>query len=197
LEQALRALYRPRKKAETGEEVLAERVDDSFDPQFKMAWGPGAEAASFDFEESMASDPDPMRQAVFGRANEKACKAASIVVFMDGRTVVELADFNWAKAWVLLCDETLLEGVKKYSSDPQGFADTGRNILDFVKNAQDEEMSMRDLKRKCFSLIKNGKDVDGALQYLAECECIKLVSPPPGKPGRRSIMVKWLANLTD
>jgi hypothetical protein len=198
LERALKALYKPRKKAETPGEVLDEPIDPSFEPEVKMTWGPGAEAASFDLDDSVTAYPDPRRQAIFARAAEKAAKIASIVAFCDDRTVVELVDFEWAKAWVLESDETLLAGVNKYSVDPQDFAALCRLILEFVKGASGRQASMRNLKRKFATLIKNGKDVTGALQYLAECECIALDYPPVGaRGGRTSTVVKWLADLTD
>jgi hypothetical protein len=201
LEQALKALYTPRQKPQTAEEILTAPIDGSFEPAVKMSWGLGAQAAFFDFEKSMTFEEDELKQAVFGRAAEKACKIASIVVFFDGRTVVEVADFNWAKDWVLKSDQTLFDGVKKYGVDPQDFVGTCRQILNHLRQAPKRQMSMRNLKRKCATLIHRGKDMDGALQYLAECGCLVIIGADPAETPRRgrpaSVMIKWLAELTD
>ena len=199
LKQALKTLYRPRKKAETAEEIL-EVWDGGFGPEVKMRWGPGAQAAFFEFDKSMTFKEDELKQAIFGRAGEKACKIASIVASGDGRTVVELADFNWAKAWVVESDQTLFDGVKKYGTDPQDFIGTCRQILDYLKKAPNRQMSMRDLKRKCATLITQGKNLDRALQYLTECDCIEFLGSAGDKPRRgrpASAMIKWIADLTD
>jgi hypothetical protein len=197
LEQALVALYTPRKKAVTTEEILTAPIDGSFEPAVKMRWEPGAQAAFFDFENSMKFEEDEAKQAIFARAAEKACKIVSIVVACDSRTVVEVADFNWAKEWVQKSDQTLFDGVKKYAADPQDFHGTCRQILDYLRKAPNRQMSGRNLKRKCAKLIKNGKDMDGALKYLAECECVSFIEAEKrlGRPA--SVMFKWLAELTD
>jgi hypothetical protein len=197
LEEALRALYKPRKPPAGFEEILTAPIDGSFEPAVKMQWGPGAQAAYFDFEKAMRFEEDELKQAVFGRAAEKACKNASIAVACDGRTVVEVADFNWAKDWVQKNDQTLFEGVKKYAADPQDFHGTCRQILDYLRRAPNKQMSGRNLKRKGAKLIKSGKNMDEALKYLVECECISLTEAEKRRGRPASAMIKWLAELTD
>jgi hypothetical protein len=196
LKLALQSLYRPRDRFD---DLLKMPIDEvgkivgaTFKPEIVMGWGPGAEAIFVELARTIKKEPDSLKRNLFIRVAEITVRVATNVAFGRGSRTVDALDMEWAKALVLQSAETLYEGVKKYTVDPQDFAGLCQRIEDFAKAAPDKTVHLRDIKRKFTTLIKRGTDLKQVLAHLEEAECIKHWCETKG--GRPAWLVKWIGD---
>jgi hypothetical protein len=188
LAQALKALYPQR----TSEEILAQPVW-GVKPDTEIGWGPGAEAIFQELARDIKKEPDKKRRTIFIRVAEIAVRVATIAAGGRGSRTVDVADFKWAKALALAGAETLYNGVKEHSYDPQDFAGLCQRVEDYLKASPDKIQTMRDINRKFTNSMKRGTDLEQVLKHLEAAEQIKrYVRYPP--IGRRSEVVEWIGD---
>lgn len=157
-------------------------------PVHSVPWGPGAEAAFVDMVEDIyrVCDRDSSAQAFYARSAETAVRLATILaVGRDPRDpVVTLADFTWAKGFVMWCSKNL------HRAGSEHIADTDhQSATNAVRRAIREAggvMTHRDLLRKLNHKIKN-RDLHDIIKALGEADQVGVERKTPEKGGPATV----------
>jgi hypothetical protein len=193
LEQELKAFYQPKmsfdeimnsplseiKKPGEDEDDDEDEDDEAFDPEIRMAWGPGAKQVWIDLISQLREETDDLRRNLFARVGEISIRIATIIAFGRGSLTVDQIDMEWARALTLESAESLHRDVLKYTVDLQDFPGLCQKILKLA-GANGGWISKRDVRRGCQNFLKRGQDLDGAISYLIQAERLRLENRSTG-----------------
>src|SRR5262245_40083610 len=139
--------------------------------QVELGWGPGAKAV-WDQLDSLASEPDRIKQTMFARVSEMTVRLASIVAFGRGSRTGDEPDMFWARAITMRSAQDMYEAVLKHMEDPKSHNAMCQEILNMLAESPDGFVSQRDIARKTRKYKANGGDLKAALDQLTEEERI-------------------------
>jgi hypothetical protein len=140
--------------------------------QVELRWGLGAKAV-WDQLDSLASEPDRMKQIMFARVPDMTVRLASIVAFGRGSRTVDEPDMLWACALAMRSAQDMYEAVLKHMEDPKSHNAMCQEILELFTESPDGFVSERNIFRKMRPYKLKGDDLKHALNQLIKEERIK------------------------
>jgi hypothetical protein len=141
--------------------------------EVKLQWGPGAKEV-WDELDSLALEPDRMKQNMFARVGDMTVRLASIVAFGRGSRTVDEPDMLWARAVAMRSAQDMYEAVLKHMEDPKSHSAMCQEILEMLAGSPDSFLSYRDIARKTRKYKVKGDDLKHALDQLKAEERIEL-----------------------
>jgi hypothetical protein len=170
-----------------------ESVDDKpFEPEVRMAWGPGAKEVWIWISDWLQQQTDTLRRDLFVRVGEMVIRVATIVAFGRHSRTVDRLDMEWARALVMESAEGLYRDVLKYTVDIQHFPGICKRVLQLAfanfRETKDTFIRNRDLARGCQNYIKKGNELEDAVKFLCVAEKLREFTrlPAPGSKGGRT-----------
>ena len=142
--------------------------------EVKLQWGPGAKEV-WDELDSLALEPDRMKQNMFARVGDMTVRLASIVAFGRGSRTVDEPDMLWARALTMRSAQDMYEAVLKHMEDPKSHSAMCQAILDMLAESPDGFVSRRDIARKTRKYKTKGGDLNAAFDQLTAEERITFV----------------------
>ena len=141
--------------------------------QVELRWGPGAKEV-WDELDSLALEPDRMKQNMFARVGDMTVRLASIVAFGRGSRTVDEPDMLWARAIAMRSARDMYEAVLKHMEDPKSHNAMCQEILEMLAESPDGGfVSQRDIARKTRKYKTKGGDLIAALEQLKAEERIE------------------------
>jgi hypothetical protein len=142
--------------------------------EVKLQWGPGAKEV-WDELDSLALEPDRMKQNMFARVGDMTVRLASIVAFGRGSRTVDKPDMLWARAIAMRSAQDMYEAVLKHMEDPKSHNAMCQAILDMLAESSDGFVRRRDIARKTRKYKTKGGDLNAAFDQLTAEERITFV----------------------
>jgi hypothetical protein len=164
----------------------------------RIGWGPGAKELWLAFEEQTRAMPVKDRE-LWIRAPEQAVRLATLGTYYRGSLVLEVEDWQWAKAVVDYSMALLLRSLDKHQREKLEQVDLVERIRDEFQRAAPlpagrtkGELTEGQIRKLCERLCDDYRRIDLAIAHLEKTGEIETFEPKPPRPGPRTTHYRYL-----